>query len=97
MYSAHRKGARDNGLPICSYVDSCFATGHILWACFNMVELCVSSLLGQVQLIGYPHGFQVLNVATASRGCKHVSWCVDLVISLQLQHFPIKLMVVKDL
>nr|XP_033516391.1 uncharacterized protein LOC117280752 [Nicotiana tomentosiformis] len=59
LYSAHRKGARDNGLPICIYVDNCFATGQVLWACFNMVELCVSSLLRQVQLIGYPHGFSL--------------------------------------
>ncbi|OIS98385.1 hypothetical protein A4A49_00073 [Nicotiana attenuata] len=88
--SAHHKGARDNRLPICSYVDSCFATGHILWACFNMAELCVPSLLRQVQLIGYLHGFQVLNVAAASSGCKHVSWRVDIVISLQPQHFLIK-------
>ncbi|OIS96017.1 hypothetical protein A4A49_04114 [Nicotiana attenuata] len=90
LYSAHRKGARDNGLLICSYVDSCFAAGLVLRACFNMVELCVSLLLRQVQLIGYPSGFQALDVAAASSRCKSVSWRVALVNSLQLRHFPIK-------
>ncbi|OIT01819.1 hypothetical protein A4A49_08300 [Nicotiana attenuata] len=47
-------------------------------------------IVEQVQLSGYPHGFQVPNIAAASSGCKHVSWRVDLIISLQLQHFPIK-------
>ncbi|OIT30720.1 hypothetical protein A4A49_13438 [Nicotiana attenuata] len=59
LYSAHRKGARDNGLLI-------------------------------FQLIGYPSGFQALDVAAASSRSKSISWRVALVNSLQLRHFLIK-------
>ncbi|XP_009761398.1 uncharacterized protein [Nicotiana sylvestris] len=90
LYSAHRKGTRDIGLPICGYVDSCFATGQVLWACFNMIELYVSSLLRQVQLIGYPHVFQVLDIAVVSSRCKPSEWRADPVNSLQIQHFRVK-------
>ncbi|OIT33804.1 autophagy-related protein 18h [Nicotiana attenuata] len=89
LYSAHHKGARDNSLLIRSYVDKWLDTGQVLWACFDMGELCVSSLLRQVQLIGYPHGFQVLDIATASSRCKLRSRHVDPVNSLQMQHFPV--------
>nr|XP_033509983.1 uncharacterized protein LOC117274740 [Nicotiana tomentosiformis] len=90
LYTVHRKGARDSGLPICSYVDKWFDTGQVLWACFDMGELCMSSLLRQVQLIGYSHGFQVLDIAVASSRCKPGSWRADPVNSLQIQHFSVK-------
>lgn len=66
-----------------------FLAKQVLWACFDRLELGLSSFK-RVLLIGYSDGFQVLDVEDASNVCELVSRRDDPVTFLQMQPIPAK-------
>lgn len=62
---------------------------QVLWSGFDKLEISPSSFK-HVLLLGYPNGFQVLDVEDASNVCELVSKRDGPVTFLQMQPFPAK-------